>query len=95
MTIAINFPTSATLGGGMDLSRMHRHAAENDLGAKIQFLLSAMNAANTAISAIQIALGSAAASMAGASQFSAFSAFAGVVNAGTVSVMGPISNLNP
>jgi len=91
MSIVVNFPTSATLVGAVEINRMHRQARENDLGFKIERLISAVNAVNSAVSSIHLALGSAAASLAGASLFSAFSGYAGA-NPGTVSTFALLSN---
>ena len=92
MSIVVNFPTSATLAGAMEINRMHRQAKENDLGFKHEKLISAVNALGSAVSSMHIALGSAAASLAGASLFSAFSGYAGTANPGTVSTFSLLSN---
>lgn len=95
MAIKFTFPTSATLVGAVNLNRMHRAAAQEDIGFKLERIISALsilqsavssiNMLQSAVSQIHVALGSAAASMAGASLFSAFSAYVGQTSPGTVS----------
>lgn len=92
MAIVYTEPSSATLAGARDLNRASRPAAQEDLGYKIEVLISAVNALNSAVSQIHIALGSAATSMAGTSLFSAFSAYTGGTSPGTVSTFATMSN---
>jgi hypothetical protein len=68
------FATSATLRGAADLSRGGLVAAKYDIGAKIEFLISAVNVLSENMSAINLALNSAADTLDGASLFSSFSA---------------------
>ena len=63
MPITYNWPTSATLAGARDFSRIHRVAAQEDVGNRIQCLVSAVNEVqgsvsllNTAVSNINTAL---------------------------------------
>ena len=92
MSIVYAWPTSATLEGAVDLNRMHRIAGQEDLGFKIQSLISSVNVLQSGMSAINEALGSAAASLAAASLFSAFSAFGAVAATDGTSAGGNISN---
>ena len=104
MAIVYAEPSSATLTGARDMNRLNRVAGQEDLGFKLERLISAMNtflsvisAVNvlqSAVSQIHLALGSAAASMAGASQFSAFSAYAGGTSPGTVSTQATITTVS-
>ena len=97
-------PTSATLAGARDLNRMHRTVAQDDLGYKLERLMSAfsvflsvvsaVNVLQSAVSQIHIALGSAATSMAGTSLWSAFSAYAAVASPGTVSTQTIITTVS-
>lgn len=80
MSIVYNWPTSATLRGAVDLNRMHRAAGQEDLGYKLEFIISNLNemqtsvsALNTSVSQVNIALQSAADSVCGFA-FSNFSA---------------------
>lgn len=101
MALAFTFPTSATLTGAARLNRIHRAAAQEDIGFKLERMISALsilqsaissiNTLQSAVSQIHVALGSAAASLAGASLFSAFSAYAGVTSPGTVSTGATIT----
>lgn len=43
MAIVYNWPTSASLAGAVDVSRMHRAAGQEDLGFKIEKTISAVN----------------------------------------------------
>lgn len=70
MAITYAFPTSATRAGARNLNGMHRHAKQQDLGYKLEFLISAINALNTAVSALNLAAVSAANSGATWSAFS-------------------------
>ena len=101
MAVTFNWRTSAATQGGMEVSRMHRAAAQNDVGFRIERMisaisilqsgLSAINVLQSAVSQIHLALGSAAASMAGASLFSAYSAFSAGASPGAVSVQATIT----
>ena len=101
MAITFNWRTSAATQGGMEVSRMHRVAAQNDLGFRVERLISAisilqssvsmMNALGSAVCAINVALGSAASGIAGASLFSAFSAFAGQTTVTGVSAFANVT----
>lgn len=101
MAVVFNWQTSATLYGARDLSRIHRVAAQEDIGLKLERTISALsilqssvsmlNALGSAICAVNIALGSAAASLAGASLFSAFSAFTGQTSVTGVSAFANIT----
>ena len=101
MAVTFNWRTSAATQGGMEVSRMHRAAAQNYLGFRVERLISAisilqssvsmMNALGSAVCAINIALGSAAASLAGASLFSAFSAFSGQTTVTGVSAFANVT----
>jgi len=91
MAIAYTFSTASTLRGARDFNRIHRAAAQDDVGSKVAFLISQMNLAisnisnlvstvssiNSAISTIHKAIASAIA----ASQVSALSA-PGLVSGG-------------
>ena len=92
MSITYNWRTSAATQGGMEVSRMHRAAAQNDLGFKVEKAISAINVLQSAVSQINIALGSAAVSMAGASLFSAWSAYTALTSPGATSVFAAMSN---
>lgn len=92
MAIVYNWPTSATLAGAVDVSRMHRAAGQEDLGSKVEKIISAINNLQSGMSSINESLGSAAASMAGASMFSAFSAFGAVAGTTGLSAGGDLSN---
>ncbi len=95
MAVVFNWRTSAALAGGMTVSRMNRQAAQEDVGFKMERLISALsilqsavssiNVLQSAVCAIHIALGSAATSLAGTSLFSAFSAYNGQTVLVTVS----------
>lgn len=50
MSITFNFPTSATLAGARDLNRIHRAAGQEDLGFKVERLISAMNDMQSTVS---------------------------------------------
>lgn len=101
MAITFNWRTSATLTGARDYSRTHRVAAQEDIGFKIERIisalsilqsgLSAVNVLQSAVSQIHLVLGSAAASMAGASLFSAYSAFSAGASPGAVSVQATVT----
>jgi len=102
MAIKRNWPTSATLQGAVELNRIHLKAQQEDLGFRmerlisalsmVQSLVSAVNILQSAVSGIHLALGSAASSIAGASLFSVFSAYAGGgTNSGTVSAQATIT----
>ena len=92
MSIVYGWPTSATLRGAVDVSRIHRAAGQEDLGFKVQSLISSVNLMQSALSSMNEAMGSAAASMEGASLFSAFSAFGAVAGTVAQSALGDISN---
>lgn len=68
------FSTSSTLLGAANITGISLETAKEDLGFKIERLISAVNLLQTNQSAIQVALQSAAATLDGASLFSAFSA---------------------
>lgn len=77
MTIATNWPTSATLAGAVELNQMHLKAKQADLGFKLEKLISAVSeiqsavsTLNTVVSALNLAAVSAADS---GVTFSAFS----------------------
>mgnify|MGYP001577331209 CR=1 FL=1 len=101
MAVTFTWRTSAATAGGMNISRMHRAAAQEDLGFRVERLISAMsilqssvsmlNALGSAVCAINIALGSAATSMAGTSLFSAFSAFNGQTTVTGVSAFANVT----
>ena len=101
MAITFTWRTSAALAGGANVSRIHRVAAQEDLGFKIERIisaisilqsgLSAINVLQSAVSQIHLVLGSAAASMAGASLFSAYSAFSAGASPGAVSVQATLT----
>jgi hypothetical protein len=82
MALAYTFSSTATLAGARNLNRSSRMAAQEDLGGKVQLLISAVNLLQTALSTINTALVSAANS--GVS-FSAFST-------APVSTMAALSN---
>lgn len=58
MAVVFNWRTSATLYGARDFSRIHRVAAANDVGFKIERLISAVNILNTSVSLVTTALSS-------------------------------------
>lgn len=101
MPITYTFPTSATLAGARNISRVHRAMAQDDVGLKLERLISAVSILQSAVSAINVlqsavsqihlALGSAATSLAGTSLFSAFSAFTGGTSPGAVSTQATIT----
>jgi len=62
MAITFTFPTSATLAGARDVSRSFRAANQEDMGFKIEVLISNMNTLNTIVSDLTSALLSANAS---------------------------------
>lgn len=68
------FATSSTLLGAANITGINLETAKEDLGSKIEKLISAVNLLQTNQSAIQLALQSGAATIDGASLFSAFSA---------------------
>lgn len=91
MAIKYNVRTSAALFGAWQVNSVHRVLAQEDVGAKLERLISALsvlqsavsaiNALQTAVCAINNGLGSAAASLAGASLFSAWSGFGSTASA--------------
>jgi hypothetical protein len=50
MAIVYNWPTSAALQGALELNRVHRTAAQEDLGFKVEKLISSVNQLNTVVS---------------------------------------------
>jgi len=92
MAITYAEPSRSSLAGARDIERGNRAFAQEDLGYKLATLISAVNALNSAVSQIHIALGSAATSLAGTSLFSAFSAYAAATSPGTVSTFAALSN---
>lgn len=81
------FTTESTLVGASRISGISKSTAEQDLGYKLEVLISAVNLLSTDVSAIHLALQSAAGSIAGASLFSAFSG-------GGTATLGAISNFS-
>jgi len=107
MAIKYNLRTSAALFGAWQVNTVHRNLAMDDVGFKLervisalsvlQSIVSAMNVLQCAVCAINNALGSAAASMAGASLFSAWSGFGSVASAAvqaqaTITAWSALSN---
>lgn len=52
MAIVYNWRTSATLQGAFDVSRMHRAAGQEDLGFKVEGLISNVNDVNSTVSTL-------------------------------------------
>jgi hypothetical protein len=75
------FPTSATLAGARDINQVDFATAQENLGGKIELLISAINILNTNVSLIQAAVTSANAS--GVS----FSAISGVTFTSTLAAL--------
>jgi hypothetical protein len=89
MAIVYTFSTTATLTGARNLNRIHRVAAQEDLGSKVEKAISALNTLNTAVSLLNTLIISANLSAVG---FSAISgAGAGVISA-IVSTAATLSN---
>lgn len=72
MTIVFNQQTQATLTGARDLNRVHRIFTKEDLGYKIETLISSMNNNNEIVSALVLAAVSASDSGVTWSAFSGF-----------------------
>lgn len=107
MAIKYNLRTSATLFGAWQVNTVHRSMAQDDVGFKLERIISALsvlvsvvssvNTLQSAVCAINNALGSAAASLAGASLFSNWSGFGSVVSASvqagaTITAWSALSN---
>lgn len=82
MAITYTFSTAATRSGARDLNRIHRAVAQDDVGYKLQFLISAVNILESAVSALVLGAVAAAGSAVTWSSFSGF----------TLSTMGQLSN---
>jgi peptidoglycan hydrolase CwlO-like protein len=54
--MATNFPTSASLTGAQELNRMHLKAAQEDLGSKIEKMISNINEMQTTVSTLNLAV---------------------------------------
>ena len=54
--MATNFPTSASLTGAQELNRIHFKAAQEDLGNKIERLVSNINEMQTTVSTLNLAV---------------------------------------
>ena len=74
MAITLNYRTTATLQGSRAITRMTRDAAQQDLGGKLQHLISSVNNLQTTVSALTAAAVSAAASGVTFSAFTGFTA---------------------
>ena len=61
MSITFTFPTSAALAGARDLNRIHRIAGQEDLGFKIERVISSVSVLNSAIQALNSAVSNAVA----------------------------------
>ena len=92
MSITFNWRTSATLAGARDFSRIHRVAAQEDIGAKCEKMISAINEVqgsmsnlNAAVSAINAGIlsGMTATAAGTSAAFSVFSGIGGFTSAGT------------
>jgi hypothetical protein len=91
MAIVYNWQTSATLYGARDLNRMHRTAGQEDLGFKIERLISAVNQNALAVSYLNVAvaqMAACAASFASALSTANFTSAA----ASNTSAVGGLSN---
>jgi hypothetical protein len=56
MAIVYNWPSSATLAGARDVSRINRAAGQEDLGFKVERLVSGLNTVQNQVSFITVAL---------------------------------------
>ena len=56
MAVVFNWRTSATLAGGMTISRMNRQAAQEELGFKVERSISAINELQTTVSLLNVAV---------------------------------------
>ena len=56
MTIHYNWRTSATLAGAQDFSRIHRVAAQEDAGFKLERAISSINELQTTVSLLNVAV---------------------------------------
>lgn len=56
MAINYNWRTSATLQGAFELNRVHRVLAQEDVGYKLEVMISSMNQVNTVVSDLTSAL---------------------------------------
>jgi len=102
MAITFTFSAAASLAGARDFNRIHRAAAQDDVGSKIAFLISAMNNHASAISQLNSAVSvihNAIVSAIAASQVSALST-PGLVSGGAtastiyLSLVGATVNLS-
>lgn len=74
MALVYTFPTSATLAGARDVNRTHRAMAQDDVGLKLERLISAVSILQSAVSAINV-LQSAVSTQATITAWSALSNF--------------------
>ncbi len=56
MAIVYAEPTSATLAGARDLNRVHRAAGQEDIGFKLEKIISSINALFSSVSALNTAV---------------------------------------
>lgn len=97
MAIVTNWPTSAALTGAQELNAMHLKAKQEDLGFKIEKLISAVNEIQLHVSTLQVVVSGVVSSMstaAGASAFLLTASATGITSLGDLDAMTVTTHSN-